>query len=102
MVFHHTKQFYPKSQYVKKYFENTNIHKLICKAVKTTLESAYLPKNPYNVIGRLLMHESLYENMKKFYGLNPSKTLDPNVKERYMAVQRDIISADVNRNPKGK
>ena len=47
-------------EFVKKYFEATKMNELINKSVKTALDGSHLPENPYNMIGRLLLHEVLF------------------------------------------
>jgi hypothetical protein len=64
-----TKNTYVSYEYTKKYFEATRINELINKTVKTTLSSPYLPENPYNMIGRLLLHDCIFENIRAYYSM---------------------------------
>ena len=34
------------------------------------LNNNYLPENPYNILERMLVHESIFENIRIFYQSN--------------------------------
>ena len=54
------------------------MNELINKTVRTTLESSHIPENPYNMIGRLLLHEAIFENTKVYYTVENKQKNRPN------------------------
>jgi hypothetical protein len=69
--------------------------------VRTTLQSPYLPENPYNMIGRLLLHDSIFENIRAYYSMlskdrSKINNIFTNISNKGLSQGQDIEGSTIN------